>query len=213
MGRRFAGGAPEVGGTQYTLDMSVIVIHSDPLFGSAIGSLVEREGGFSLLLVSSDARTALERAESEGARVLLLDVQTADSVSPADLRALKAKGCRVAVICSEQTISTRAAAVADAVLNTQDGPEVLFERLGELGARRKGLYVAEDAAAYLGVRLSKREQSAASYVAKGMSNRDIAEAMQVTEQSVKNYLRRLMRKLDCKNRVQLLLKLSGQKVG
>lgn len=193
--------------------MSVIVIHADPLFGSAIGSLIEREGGFSLSSVTADARAGIEEADAQAARVLLVDVHSADALSPADLKALKAKGCRVGVLCSEDTISTRAAAIADAVLNTHDGPEALFERLSDLGARRKGLYVAEDAAAYLGIRLSRREQSAASYVAKGMSNRDIAEAMQVTEQSVKNYLRRLMRKLNCKNRVQLLLKLSGQKVG
>jgi DNA-binding NarL/FixJ family response regulator len=43
-----------------------------------------------------------------------------------------------------------------------------------------------------------------------MSNRRIAESLGIREQSVKNLVSVLMRKLHCENRVQVALQLTGQ---
>ena len=193
--------------------MSVVIVHPDPLIARAMKSLIESEGGFVVNAVSGSLSEIQDSNFADESKVFVV-ADTVLEETPAELlKGLKSHGSRVAVLCSSETVSTRAATVADTVLSTREDPKDLFARLETLGAKKKGMYVSEHGAAYLGVKLSKREQTAAGYVAKGMSNRDIADVMHVSEQSVKNYLRRLMRKLDCKNRVQLLLKLSGGKVG
>ena len=51
--------------------------------------------------------------------------------------------------------------------------------------------------------LTRREREAAVLIAQGMSNREIAEAMTVTEKTVEAYVTRILRKLGCDSRVQI----------
>ena len=60
--------------------------------------------------------------------------------------------------------------------------------------------------------LTAREQEVTCLVAEGMTNRDIARALHVTEHTVSNYLYRIFDKLGVSSRVQLILyALSRQK--
>lgn len=54
-------------------------------------------------------------------------------------------------------------------------------------------------------KLSRREQDIARLVARGLSNRSIAEDLGLSEQSVKNLVSRILKKFDMDNRVQLAL--------
>ena len=54
-------------------------------------------------------------------------------------------------------------------------------------------------------KLSKREQDIARLVARGLSNRAIADELQLSEQSVKNLVSRILKKMNLENRVQLAL--------
>ena len=53
--------------------------------------------------------------------------------------------------------------------------------------------------------LSEREQEVLQYVAAGLSNRDIAEQLYITESTVKKHLRNILAKLHVQNRVQAAL--------
>ncbi|HEV8319960.1 MAG TPA: helix-turn-helix transcriptional regulator [Vicinamibacterales bacterium] len=53
--------------------------------------------------------------------------------------------------------------------------------------------------------LSPRERQIASAVAEGMSNRDIASALGITEQTVKNHLTAIFTKMKVTSRLQLAL--------
>jgi len=59
-----------------------------------------------------------------------------------------------------------------------------------------------------GFELSRREYEIAGLIAKGYGNRAIAEAMALKEQSVKNLVSTVIRKLSCENRVQVALRLA-----
>jgi len=48
-------------------------------------------------------------------------------------------------------------------------------------------------------------------VAEGMKNRDVAEALHVTEHTVSNYLYRIFEKLEVSSRVQLILHAMNEK--
>lgn len=56
-----------------------------------------------------------------------------------------------------------------------------------------------------GVRLSKREQEIAKLVGRGLTNRSIAQELELSEQSVKNLVSRVLKKAGLDNRVQLAL--------
>jgi DNA-binding NarL/FixJ family response regulator len=59
-----------------------------------------------------------------------------------------------------------------------------------------------------GFELSGREYEVACLISKGFTNQKIAEAMALKEQSVKNLVSTVIRKLHCENRVQVALRLS-----
>jgi DNA-binding NarL/FixJ family response regulator len=59
-----------------------------------------------------------------------------------------------------------------------------------------------------GFELSNREYEVACLIAKGFTNQKIAETMALKEQSVKNLVSTVIRKLHCENRVQVALRLS-----
>jgi len=54
-------------------------------------------------------------------------------------------------------------------------------------------------------RLNEREAKICQYVAQGISNRVIAHKLRLSEQTVKNYLGGIFRKVGVDNRVQLAL--------
>ena len=53
--------------------------------------------------------------------------------------------------------------------------------------------------------LSRREQEVVRCVAEGLSNREIAQRLGLTEHTVKNYLFRIFDKLGVSSRVELIL--------
>jgi DNA-binding NarL/FixJ family response regulator len=90
------------------------------------------------------------------------------------------------------------------LLEVLDGLEqsipVMEVREGKRGYRR-------------GNNLSHREFQVAEYVSKGYSNRTISEVSGLQEQSVKNLVSVVMRKLNCENRTQVALRLLANDVG
>ena len=74
------------------------------------------------------------------------------------------------------------------------------ESIGPQSAPRElqfGLYGARS--------LTQRQAAVVALVAKGYRNRDVAEALGTTEQTVKNYLYAIFDKLGMSNRVELAL--------
>ena len=61
--------------------------------------------------------------------------------------------------------------------------------------------------------LTPREVDIVRRVAKGAGNKDIAWELQMGEQTVKNHLRRIFRKLNVANRVELALLAVEQQIG
>lgn len=58
--------------------------------------------------------------------------------------------------------------------------------------------------------LSERERSVAQLVAAGMSNKQIARELGITERTVKAHISAIFRKMDVRDRLQLVLKMTGQ---
>jgi DNA-binding NarL/FixJ family response regulator len=53
--------------------------------------------------------------------------------------------------------------------------------------------------------LTPREYQVAKFVARGSSNKQIADVLSITEQTVKNHMQSIYRKLGVNNRVELTI--------
>lgn len=105
---------------------------------------------------------------------------------------------------------------ADKVYSRALGSSGLISAVRELGGAflRPSTGRVRESRAHYGNRfeLSRREFEVASLIAKGYSNRKISEVVTLREQSVKNLVSVILRKLKCENRVQVALRLAAAKV-
>ncbi|WP_135556570.1 response regulator [Paenibacillus cymbidii] len=69
--------------------------------------------------------------------------------------------------------------------------------------RQRDAAAADKAPASDGAPLTSRERELLTWVARGHSNREIAEALFISEHTVKNHLKNILHKLQLANRVQL----------
>lgn len=87
-------------------------------------------------------------------------------------------------------------------------PAELLNRV--LGATFKGLGGAERVSQELLSELTERERAVAMAVAEGVSNKEVARRLNITERTVKAHLGAVFRKTGVRDRMQLLLKLAVQ---
>ena len=89
---------------------------------------------------------------------------------------------------------------AEALLDEAAG---LAEQIGMLGllAKVRALGIA-DPDAGLPDGLSPREAQILDLVARGLSNREIGEALSISEHTAANHIRSILRKTDCANRTE-----------
>lgn len=59
--------------------------------------------------------------------------------------------------------------------------------------------------------LTRREYEVARLVARGSSNRQVADRLRISEQTVKNHVQSIFRKLPVGNRVELAIYVSRQR--
>lgn len=195
--------------------MRIALCCKDGMIGDAIGSLLSHKGGFTVVGSSPDIRSCVGVAKDGGADVIVVHDEALDRQAIDFLNGAKAYGdFHTVLIANGKSAKGLGAVGFDKRLHLSGSSDDLFTTLREYqdtsrpfrsrsvreGRRRYGTY-----------HLTKREHDVATLVGKGMSNRTIAESSGLQEQSVKNLVSVIMRKLNCENRVQVALKLSGTK--
>lgn len=55
--------------------------------------------------------------------------------------------------------------------------------------------------------LTKRQAQIAQYVAMGLTNPEIADKLNISPKTVENHVKDILRSLNCKNRVQVAVKI------
>lgn len=193
------------------------------------GDSILREGLQSLLGTISGIQVALSNGTIEATQILARSgaiegtVVVPEGLSGADMEALihtkQVHGVKVVALSALGMPTTRLeASIADAVAYRDNGAQGLRRALAMLS--RRPLHAtapaviapvsAPIAPRRRAIRLTRREEDVASLVAQGKSNRQIADDLGLREQSVKNLVSMIMRKLNCENRVQLALQFNAQ---
>jgi DNA-binding NarL/FixJ family response regulator len=197
--------------------MRVAVVCKDALLRDGLLSLLAHEGAFS---VAGGAESVGEIGQmAEGVAVIVV---VADNLSADDWLQLKQArtwgDLKIVLVVSSAT-STVGQSLADIVVRRSEGSGVLIQSARrfvgpavEVKAPTAAAGAVQERPSIYGAPrgLTRRELEVAQLVAQGMPNRRIASVLQLQEQSIKNLVSSVMRKLDCENRVQVALRLSGR---
>lgn len=193
--------------------MRVALCSKEGLFGEALASLLDHQGSFQVVSTERSPRDLINAAKEYRAQVMLVDSFELDRNELQFLLGARAFGdFAIVLIVSESEREDYVETPVDRLISRESGAQELFGALEELGGSVKLVarpYVRESRRSYgNGNDLTRREYEVAQLVAKGMSNRKIAQITGLREQSIKNLVSVIMRKLHCENRVQVALKLT-----
>lgn len=197
----------------------VLLVNQQPIFRSGLRLAVEAAGGLLVVGEASSGYQAMQEAERVKPNLLLVDADLAGMSGYAIVAALiRAAPGRSAVLLAEDVdhdIYDRALACgASGALSSRLTADQLARALRRV-VRSQPLFWEPEAPSVRASQparggmappgLTLREIEVLDCVAQGFSNRDIAEALFVNEQTVKNHITSIFRKLGVDDRVQALL--------
>lgn len=203
------------------MTIRVILADDHPIFRDGLVRSLEESGGFEVLGVGADAAEAVALAEKHRPDLALLDISMPGGGVAAARRIREVSPeTRVAML----TVSEADRDVTDALKAGAIGyvlKGISASQLAEIlaGIARGEAHVSPALAARVladfqkpATRprrpiddLSKREEDILRRVARGLSNREVADDLGIQEKTVKHYMTSILEKLHARNRVEATL--------
>jgi DNA-binding CsgD family transcriptional regulator len=183
--------------------MRLAVFSKERLFLDAISGLLGRNMALRIVARETNISSFVNSAKSASAQVLVVDTEKLDFEEVQFFLGARAGGEFLLAAIGEVFDG------ADTTISRSSSADELFESLSALAPLIRVDERSSEARRSYGNanNLTKREFEVAQFIAKGMSNRAIAETADLHEQSVKNLVSVVLRKLSCENRTQVALKL------
>ena len=183
--------------------MSIFVIDEHPLMREAVGTLIRRiKPGALVVEICSMAAVAVVSKEHNSPELICMELPYRGADGIAAIRDLRRQfpATPLAVLAAAS-----AADVEEPVM--QAGASIFISKTLSSTEITQALrvFVADTTASDGPVplqKLSKRQKQLLILLDKGMSNRDIAESLEISEHTVKVHLWRLFRRLSVKSRSQ-----------
>jgi len=196
----------------------IVVVDDHPFLRAGLRSILA-ESEFTVVAEASDGEQAFLAIAAHDPDIVLLDISMPPPDGIAVLEGLRAAGDRRPVVLLTAAIGDgqllRAVhAGANGIVLKDGAEETLIDALREVAAGRTAvprdmleralaLSLGEGAAHDALARLSAKERSIANCVSVGMRNREIADAVGISEGTVKTYLYHIYNKLGVGNRTEL----------
>lgn len=194
----------------------VLIVDDHPLMRRGLRQLLELDTVFNVVAEAGDGATAIDLASRQHFDLILLDLNMKGLSGLDTLNALRRDGvtARIIILTVSDAVSDVYALIdagADGYLLKDSDPEVLLEAINA-GASGYGAF-SERVVEYLKKRdlfpdpnapfnlLTERELDVLHELARGLSNKQIASALTISEQTVKVHIRNLLRKLNVRSRV------------
>src|SRR5262252_8263699 len=198
----------------------VIIADDHAVLRESLAILLSSQPDFLVEGWASNGQEALELVKHHRPEVLVLDLFMPESDGFEVLRTLDRAGSQVAsvVLTGSESELDYAQAVrlgARGLVLKSDGPEKLFSAIrtvanGELAfsdelAQQVLTTISAESktSANTMSRLSTRERQIAYHVARGMKNKDIGEALSISENTVKRHLQSIFTKTGARDRLEL----------
>lgn len=184
--------------------MSIFVIDEHPLMREAIGALVRRlRPSIKVVEIERMSHIAKMVAEHGEAELVCLDLKMPDTNGVSAVREIRQlMPNTVIVVVSASSASDYAELTrevgADAYVEKSAGAQEIGRVLREYLTDE----VDDGSAPIVPTKLSKRQKQLLLLLDRGLSNRDIATELEISEHTVKVHLWRLFRRLNVKSRSQ-----------
>ena len=215
--------------------IKVLLVDDQTLIRQGIRLLLEIEPDIQVVGQAADGRAALEQVETLHPDVVLMDVRMPEMDGVAATRLLSASHPEVKVIIlttfeddetvfeglkagasgyllkdissEEMAQAVRKVAAGEALIQSRLTRKVLaeFSRLATATDRQSSVKGGPGAET-LPVALTERELQVLQALTRGLSNREIAASLVITEGTVKNHVSSLIDKLGVRDRTQAVLK-------
>lgn len=209
-----------------TSNIEVLIVDDHPLLRQGLKTLLELEGEITVVGQASNGPEALRLADQLRPDVVLLDINMPGMNGIEVAKALRERRPEVAILVltihDDETyvkVMIRSGAkgyllkdaepreVVAAIKKVAAGESVyptdLMERVMEHYHNLEMKYgKLQSAAAISDLSLTTRELEILQYIVEGMSNKEIAAALYISEKTVKNHITSLLRKLNVEDRTQ-----------
>ncbi|MUG45672.1 response regulator [Paenibacillus woosongensis] len=201
------------------MKVRVLVVDDHPHAREAIGEILSDDDSFEIIGYAENGDEALLQTELWMPDLILMDIHMPGKDGLETTREIKLKYPYVKIVLI--TVSDDAAHLFEALKQGAQGyllknlepgtwlqylravasdeaplsSELAFRILQEFPLSKKNNSADHP--------LTSREREILDWVAKGMTNREIAKELQISDQTVKNHLKNILQKLHLENRVQL----------
>jgi len=193
--------------------LTLMIVDDHPLMRRGVRQLLALDPRLEVIAEANNGTEALAEARRQEPDIILLDLNMKGMSGLDTLKALRHEGIssRILVLTVSDARSDIFAMVdagADGYLLKDSEPEILLGHI--LQASRGETVFSEGVANYLDNRqhsadplrqLTERERDVLQEVARGLSNKEIAAILHISEETVKVHIRNLLRKLDVRSRV------------
>ncbi|MBK4785016.1 MAG: response regulator [Pantoea sp. Pent] len=193
--------------------LSIMIVDDHPLMRRGIRQLLALEPRLEVVAEANNGTEALAEARRLAPDVILLDLNMKGMSGLDTLKALRHEGvaARILVLTvsdARRDIYAMVDAGANGYLLKDSEQELLLAQVMR-GAQGENVF-SEVVAEYLATRqpsanpfrqLTERELDVLQEVARGLSNKEIAATLHISEETVKVHIRNLLRKLDVRSRV------------
>ncbi len=198
----------------------VLLADDSPLARRAILTLLKREPGFEVVGEAEDGSQALALAKELRPDLILMDINMPRCDGLLATRLIKRELPYTKVVIL--TVSDDASDLFEAIRSGAQGyllksleREEWLEYLQDLvqgvsmpralAQRILTEFIAPEAPTEPDLTLTEREHEVLNLVASAMTNKQVAAALYISEQTVKNHIKSIMQKLHARNRVELTL--------
>jgi two-component system nitrate/nitrite response regulator NarL len=199
----------------------ILIVDDHPLARQAVRVLLEDEAEYVIIGEATNGLDAIKACEQLQPDVVLLDIHMPGMNGLETTRLIKEQNARIKVVIL--SVSDAVTDLFTAIKNGAQGyllkdmdpmewvnylgalleedsdiPKLMADRLFyrfKTGLEIKGDLIVQH--------LTPREHEILAIVAKGITNRQIAESLFIAENTVKNHIKNLLEKLSFENRVQL----------
>jgi DNA-binding NarL/FixJ family response regulator len=198
----------------------IVIADDHTVLRESLAALLATQPDFSVEGLAADGREALALVQSHQPDVLLLDLFMPRSDGFEVLRVLDRAGTHVAAVVltgseSELDYVQVVKLGGRGLVLKSDGPQKLFAAIravaiGELAFSEQlaqqvlsTMSAETKGTAHALARLSEREREIAEHVARGMKNKNIAQSLNISENTVKRHLQSIFTKTGARDRLEL----------